>query len=86
MFGIILKRMNLNFIKCGNMNKNQEALEKILESCKDEIDTAVKKAFYDYLIFGEGKVQLEIHADGVKEITCGFCSEPCGNDWCPTKE
>lgn len=33
--------------------------------------------------------QYEVHADGVKEVSpekCAFCSEPCTNDHCITKE
>lgn len=32
------------------------------------------------------RVQVEVHADGIKEITCGSCSEPCGNEWCCMNE
>jgi hypothetical protein len=24
----------------------------------------------------------EVHADGVKEVKCDFCSVNCGNDYC----
>lgn len=29
---------------------------------------------------------MEIHADGIKEIKCECCSEPCGNECCCMKE
>ena len=65
--------------------KEQEVLDKILESCQDEIERAVKKSFYDYIIYGESI--YEMHADGLKEV-CKFCppDEQCGRPWCPYTE
>jgi len=39
-----------------------------------------------YNSFGSTKTIYEVHPDGVKEVTCDFCDEPCGTDWCPTKD
>jgi hypothetical protein len=33
------------------------------------------------------ETELEIHADGVKEVKkCDLCNEPCNNDWCCEKD
>jgi hypothetical protein len=34
--------------------------------------------------FDEEEKCIEVHADGVKEVTCGFCDVNCGNDYCYT--
>lgn len=37
-------------------------------------------------VLTEEDFKLEVHADGVKEVKCNSCSEPCGNEWCCMKD
>lgn len=33
-----------------------------------------------------GLNMIEIHADGIKEVECPFCDEPCEESHCPYTE
>lgn len=54
--------------------------------CREETERMLIKWIEEYG-YRVSQFMVEIPPPIPKEAKgCGFCSKPCGNDWCPTKE
>jgi hypothetical protein len=62
----------------------EELASEIIKWQADTIKPGSYKSVYNFDIAKELAEHILNKMD--KPKTCGFCTEPCEKDWCPTKE